>query len=55
MPIWDQLWKVCWSGRILYNMFTTVVAPPLPLLVIMCILAAIGVMTAVKTTGSEST
>ena len=19
MPIWDQLWKVCWSGRILYD------------------------------------
>ena len=31
-----------------YNMFTTVVEPPLPLLLIMVILAAIGVITAIK-------
>ena len=37
-----------------YNMFTTVVAPPLPILVIMGALALVGFMTAMKATGDKT-
>jgi len=37
-----------------YNMFTTVVAPPLPLLVMMSVLALVGLVTALKTQGGNA-
>ena len=42
------------TGHGFYNMLTTVVAPPLPLLVIMSVLAVGGFVTAMKTKGDST-
>jgi len=42
------------AGHGFYNLLTTVVAPPLPLLVIMSALAVFGFVTAMKTKGGST-
>ena len=42
------------AGHGFYNMFTTIVAPPLPILLIMCALAVLGFVTAIKARGTSA-
>ena len=42
------------TGHGFYNLLTTVVAPPLPLLLIMCALTVVGFVTAIKARGDST-